>query len=125
MSLISLYTPLHAIRDFDITLIKELATAILAKNEPYSTGLLAICAANREVNRRCSKLVCCKRTHGFISCYRWFDYFRTLCVRVENPTYNLDICNLMNNCKFIDRNSKNFFYDFYIFIQHSTGDINK
>ena len=31
----------------------------------------------------------------------------------------------MNNCKFIDRNSKNFFYDFYIFIQHSTGDINK
>ena len=58
MSLISLYTPLHAIRDFDITLIKELATAILAKNEPYSTGVLAICAANRKVNRRCSKLVC-------------------------------------------------------------------
>ena len=22
----------------------------------------------------------CKRTHGLISCYRWFDYFRTLCV---------------------------------------------
>ncbi len=25
----------------------------------------------------------CKGTHGLISCYRWFDYFGTLCVGVE------------------------------------------
>ena len=30
----------------------------------------------------------CKRTHGLIFCYRWFDYFWTLCVGVETPTYN-------------------------------------
>ena len=33
----------------------------------------------------------CKRTHGLISCYRWFDYFWTLCVGVETPTYKLYI----------------------------------
>lgn len=25
-------------------------------------------------------LYICKRTHGMITCYTWFDYFRTLCV---------------------------------------------
>ena len=31
----------------------------------------------------------CKRTHGLATCYRWFDYFGTLCVGVETPTYKL------------------------------------
>ena len=33
----------------------------------------------------------CKESHGLISCYRWFDYFWTLCVGVETPTYKLYI----------------------------------
>lgn len=35
------------------------------------------------------KLDECKRTHGLFSCYSWFDYFGTLCVGVETPTYKL------------------------------------
>ena len=31
----------------------------------------------------------CKESHGLISCYRWFDYFGTLFVGVETPTYKL------------------------------------
>lgn len=33
----------------------------------------------------------CKGTQGLISCYRWFDYFGTLCVGVETQTYKLYI----------------------------------
>ena len=44
----------------------------------------------------------CKRTHGLATCYRWFDYFRTLCVGVETPTYKLPFNRFMtvlNRCK--------------------------
>ena len=37
----------------------------------------------------------CKKAHVLITCYRWFDYFWTLCVGVETPTYKLDYCGLI------------------------------
>ena len=33
----------------------------------------------------------CKKAHVLITCYRWFDYFWTLCVGVETPTYKLTV----------------------------------
>ncbi len=39
----------------------------------------------------------CKRTYGLISCYRWFDYFGTLCVGGETTTQRLTFINYTFN----------------------------
>ena len=41
-----------------------------------------------------------------ISCYRWFDYFRTLFVGVETPTYKLTKDFFSNPKNFVDKMNK-------------------
>ena len=51
-------------------------------------------------------IVNCKRTHGLISCYRWFDYLGTLFVGVETPTYKLTKDFFSNPKNFVDKMNK-------------------